>query len=142
MLTAALSILMFLIFATLSGIHFYWVFGGDWGLKQAVPTKEPGAPVPVVPWYLTLVVALGLLGMGVFYLRLGSIVSIELPLWIWSYGKWCIPALFTIRAIGEFNYVGFFKKFKDSDFAKADTRIFAPLCLGMGVIGFVIAVLS
>lgn len=134
-------IVLCLIFVTLSGIHFYWLFGGEWGYKQAVPTKEKGVEPAPVPWHMTLVVALGLLGMALFYLYLADLTSLYIPSWIGNYGKWIVPSIFTIRAIGEFNYVGFFKKVKDTDFAKADTRLFAPLCLGIGIVGFGVAVL-
>ncbi|MEM6843120.1 MAG: DUF3995 domain-containing protein [Bacteroidota bacterium] len=46
--------------------------------------------------------------------------------------------IFILRALGEFNYVGFFKRVKNTEFARADSRIFSPLCLGIGVIGILI----
>ena len=33
------------------------------------------------------------------------------------------------RAIGEFKYVGFFKRVRGSRFATLDTFVFSPLCL-------------
>jgi hypothetical protein len=40
--------------------------------------------------------------------------------------------------MGEFNYVGFFKKVKDTEFAKWDTKLFSPLCLLISSFGFAI----
>jgi lipopolysaccharide/colanic/teichoic acid biosynthesis glycosyltransferase len=33
------------------------------------------------------------------------------------------------RAVGEFKYVGFFKRVRDSKFATLDTFVYSPLCL-------------
>jgi hypothetical protein len=32
------------------------------------------------------------------------------------------------RAVGDFRYVGFFKRVRDSRFATLDTRVYSPLC--------------
>ena len=45
-----------------------------------------------------------------------------------------LSIIFTIRAIGEFNAVGFFKKIRDTEFAIYDTKYFSPLCLILGVV--------
>ncbi len=37
--------------------------------------------------------------------------------------------VFIIRAIGDFKFVGFFKKIKHSQFARYDTWFYSPLCL-------------
>ncbi|WP_373072949.1 DUF3995 domain-containing protein [Sulfurimonas sp.] len=47
---------------------------------------------------------------------------------------WIISAVFTLRSVGDFNMVGFFKKIKDTEFAIYDTKYFSPLCLILGVI--------
>ena len=33
------------------------------------------------------------------------------------------------RAIGDFKYVGFFKRVRGSKFARMDTLVYSPLCL-------------
>jgi hypothetical protein len=38
-----------------------------------------------------------------------------------------------IRAIGDFKYVGFFKRIKNTPFARYDTQYYAPLCLYLGL---------
>ena len=37
------------------------------------------------------------------------------------------------RAIGEFNYVGFFKRVRGSRFARLDTLVYSPLCLLLAI---------
>jgi hypothetical protein len=55
---------------------------------------------------------------------------------------WIIPAIFLIRAIGDFKYVGFTKKVKSSTFAELDTKFFSPLCLVIAALGFAIEFLN
>lgn len=133
-----LSSLLFMVFMILGSFHFYWVLGGTWGLKQAVPTRGEDDPIQIPGKLITTFVGLVLCSFGVFYLIHSGILSIELPTKLEHYIGWILPALFIIRAIGEFKYVGMFKKVKDSDFAKADTRLFVPLCLGIGIAGLII----
>ena len=47
---------------------------------------------------------------------------------------WILSVIFIIRAIGDFNFLGFFKKRKNTPFAIYDTIYFSPLCLVFGVI--------
>jgi len=61
-----ISVLLFLTFLTLSGFHFYWLFGGKWGLDQVVPTEPKSAERPPIPPVATLVVAIGLMAIGFF----------------------------------------------------------------------------
>jgi hypothetical protein len=48
-------------------------------------------------------------------------------------GTWLTAAVFALRAIGDFRYVGFFKRIRDSRFARIDTLAYSPLrgCLAL-----------
>lgn len=138
MIVTILSIILCLIFFVLSAFHFYWFFGGTWGLDKVIPTKIDEEKNISIPKFATLIVALGLALFGMIYLVKSGLTTVEIPNWITKYDSWFIPTIFILRAIGEFNYVGFFKKIKNTDFAKADSKIFAPLCLFIGVVGFLI----
>jgi hypothetical protein len=37
------------------------------------------------------------------------------------------------RAMGDFNYVGFFKRVRGTRFARMDTLLYSPLCLALAV---------
>ena len=138
-----LSFLLFTVFAILGGFHFYWLFGGTYGVKQVIPTKGPTTVnKQAIPPFATLIVALGLVSCGLLYLIKVEIFVLPIASWIIEYGLWFIPSIFILRAIGEFNYVGFFKKIRDTEFAKADSRLFSPLCLAIGVIGLLIQLLT
>jgi len=58
-----------------------------------------------------------------------------------DYNYWFIPIIFILRAVGDFNYVGIFKKIKNTEFARADSKIFIPLCLIIGICGITIKLL-
>ncbi|MXO05797.1 DUF3995 domain-containing protein [Flavobacterium sp. HBTb2-11-1] len=133
-----ISLLLFLIFATISGIHFYWGFGGKWGSKEAVPTKDDETPLFTPGPISCFVVAVATLLFGVLYLIKFGFIQLSLPGWIYKYGFWLIISIFTLRAIGEFNYVGFFKKHKSSQFGVNDTKYYSPLCLLIGILTLVL----
>lgn len=133
-----ITLLLFLIFATISALHFYWGFGGKWGSQAVVPTKDDGMPLFVPRTISTFIVAIGLLGFGVFYLIKYGLIAVSLPEWLNKSGFWIIISIFILRAIGDFNYVGFFKKHKSSEFAIKDTKYYAPLCLLIGVLTLIL----
>lgn len=131
--------MLFLIFATLGVIHFNWTLGGEWGINYALPTDRDGKRIITPGKFDSTMVGLGLTCCGIFYLIKPGLVEIAPPAWIMVYASWGIPSIFIFRAIGEFKYVGFFKKVKHTPFGKKDTRIYSPLCLGIAIIGFLIA---
>ena len=142
MIVNMLSLILFLIFTFLSSIHVYWAFGGRWGVEEAIPTKENGTHSLKPPPIATLVVAAGLMIFAVLYALKTDYVNLDNSHRFYQISYWFIPSIFLLRAIGEFNYVGLFKKVKGTTFAKADTKIFIPLCLSIGLIGILIQVLN
>ena len=129
-----LSILLADIFFGLSCIHIYWGLGGKWAFADAFPTNEDGTQLQQVPGMAaSFIVAAGLFCFGLFYLIKAEIVSISLPTILNNYGLWIIAGIFLLRAIGDFNYVGIFKKIKTTPFAKKDNKIYTPLCMFIGL---------
>jgi hypothetical protein len=49
-----------------------------------------------------------------------------------SYGGWLLTVVFLVRAIGDFKWVGFFKKKRGTVFAKWDSLLYSPLCFLLG----------
>lgn len=136
-MAAIIAVLLFLVFLFLSLLHFYWAFGGKWGTEGVYPTPDAQTPPRNPGIRSTLIVAFGLFGFSIFYLIKVNIIFIELPLWIEKYGLWILAAIFMVRAIGDFKYLGFFKKIKNTKFGQNDTRYFAPLCFLIGVLTLV-----
>lgn len=134
MITQAIILLNSLIFLLIATIHFYWAFGGKWGAKYAIPSKENSEYVLFRPRMIdTIVVAFGFLLIVLVMLNVGNHVHIDL---ISNFQKsllWFLAAVFFIRAIGEFRYVGLFKKKKNTLFAQYDTKYYTPLCLWLAI---------
>ena len=129
------TVLNCIIFCLISVLHIYWVFGGKWGFANAIPTLE-GKPVLAPGRISTLIVAFGLLGFAAVHLRalgcfaIGSDYMSGILLLI-------VGFIFFLRAIGDFNYCGLFKKQKGSSFAEWDTKLYVPLCLLMAFNAFI-----
>lgn len=138
MLITLFSVALFLIFLFLGGIHFYWLFGGKWAVESVIPTKSSEPNSQPVPKIATLIVAFGLTSFGLLYLNSAFLHFFPSFNYFSYYLLWIIPSIFIIRAIGEFKYVGFFKKVKNTKFAKADTTLFSPKCLAIGLMGLYI----
>ena len=113
-------------------IHLYWIFG-EFGLDQALPSNEKGERMLNPSKFMTLVVAFILFGFAwiSYSLDIDSHAS-----WVDTMG-WVLALLFFLRAIGDFNMVGIFKKIKQTEFAKYDSLIYIPLCF-MISLGFVL----
>jgi hypothetical protein len=138
-MTTMMAIIVFLIFLFISSIHFYWAFGGYWGSDAVLPTKADNNTKFLNPTVLpTLIVAFGVLGFGLFVLLKSGLIALYTPQWLYHYGLWIIAGIFTLRAIGNFYYVGFFKKIKQTKFGKNDTKYFSPLCLTIGILTIIL----
>lgn len=132
------SLILLAIFTFIAAIHFYWAFGGEWGLQSAIPSKSREEKFRPPPIFATIFVGLGLLFFAFVYLVKSTLISSDLAARVVFYMQWVIPVLFLIRAIGDFKYVGFFKRVTDTDFAVADNKWFTPLCLLIAALGMLV----
>lgn len=136
-MTTVLAISLILLFLFLSFLHMYWAAGGKWGSGAVIPTKDHHTKVMMPGAIPTLTVAFGLLFFGgvvflnAFDTSLNTLPGVSL---IRKYGLGLIAAIFILRAVGDFNYVGFFKKVRNTAFARNDTRYYSPLCLLIGAL--------
>ncbi len=128
-----------LILLAISGIHFFWAFGGRWGGDAALPTSQDGKKALSPSVFATLVVAFGILAMALLHLEKVQTLNLPIPAWINAYGLKIIAGIFLLRAIGDFRYVGFSKKIKNTKFANLDTKYYSPLCLILSINAFITA---
>lgn len=138
MMTTLLAIILFALFTFLGSLHFYWAIGGEWGLKNASPKKINDDQALKPKSIDCIIVGIGLIFFGVFYffkLELLEINGIDSFLY---FTGWIIPIIFILRAIGDFNYVGFFKKVKETKFGEMDTSLYTPLCVFISISGILI----
>lgn len=122
--TISLATLLAAVFAFLGGLHVYWAMGGRKWILAAIPEVE-GKPTIMPGKGITLAVAIGLFAFGTLAFLLVFPPEIKLPLE--SIG-WVVAGIFLLRAIGEFKYVGFFKRVRHTAFGRRDTRLYSPLC--------------
>jgi len=125
-----ISILNAAIFVIIATFHFYWLLGGKWGLNNTLPQFQNSTkPIKIPSSFLTFIVACIFFSIGLFYL---SILLLNLNHILTNFVKIIIILLslvLLLRSIGEFKYIGLFKKIKNTDFAKKDTQYYTPLCM-------------
>jgi len=130
---AAIGVLEALVLAAVGALHFYWAAGGQRARLAAVPEME-GRPV-ISPG------PLGCVAVGVSLFFAAALVcwaaGVGLPPGIPKgaarVGTSILAAVFIVRAVGDRKYVGFFKRVRDTEFARRDSRIYSPLCLLLGL---------
>jgi hypothetical protein len=139
MIAAILNVILLLI---ISGIHVYWAFGGKWGAALAIPDlpQRTGAKAFSPGPLATLLVAAGLAAMAGLHLHKIGWLAIPLPHWLNKYGLLAVGGIFFLRVIGDFRYIGFFKRVTDTPFARMDTALYIPLCLVISIAAFWTAV--
>ena len=127
-----LSVPVAIVFALLSALHIYWAFGGRFGAIAALPERD-GSPLFRPGLASTLVVA-GLLASAALLVlaHAGRGPGVHLPPWMVTLGVPVIAVVMLARSVGDFRYIGFFKKVRDTRFAQLDTRYFSPIALLLG----------
>jgi len=122
-----------LVLLSISTFHFYWAFGGRFALDLVIPTKE-GKDLFQPGKFITFMVAIVLLVFAIIIYLLGFYSSMSEVLKDYlRYAGGSISFIFILRAFGDFNAVGIFKKIKESDFAWYDTRFFSPASIILGL---------
>lgn len=127
-MTAALPLALSAIFIVLAGWHFFMALAPSSEQGGAVPMAE-GKPLFKPSRAATVAVGIVLLGFAALVAATGAVIDLGIapaPL------RWMSAALaagLLGRAIGEFKYLGFFKRVKGSRFATLDTWVYSPLCL-------------
>lgn len=129
------GILAIVLLTCLSAVHVYWACGGRTGFVAAIPeaqgkpTFHPGTGATLLVAALLLLAAFTVAGQLRFW---GSAVPTAWFLW----GTRGLALTFLFRVIGDFRYVGLFKRVRGTRFAVWDTWLFVPLCLIIAVCSF------
>lgn len=118
------SVLMLLV----AMLHFYWGLGGKWLMTSVVPVKADGERVFNPSPLGTLAVSFGLFAVS-FCSLVPLIYHPHRSMRFALYVSLVFCVVFLLRFIGDFRYVGFFRRVKGTDFAEHDTIIYTPLSL-------------
>ena len=123
-----LAITICFAFLALGLWHFYMAFAGGTGESAAVPRLD-GKPLFVPSAGATVAVGVVLLLCATLVAGTSGLVSLGLPPRPLSWLSYATALALLARAVGEFKYVGFFKRVRGSRFATMDTLVYSPLCL-------------
>jgi hypothetical protein len=128
----SISILVAFAFTILAIMHIYWALGGNLDISKMIPVSN-GKPVFTPGAIGTFSVAIVLACFAAVSLALGfrEAVPVDYRPYV-KFAGFIIGAVLVLRAIGEFKYVGFFKRVRGSDFAKYDSLAYSPFCLLAG----------
>lgn len=136
---ATVAVALAAAFIVIAAFHVYWALATDRMNSSgagAIPTRADGTPLLRPGRAGTLGVALLLVISSLLVLHTAGLL--ELPGHAIAYRKatWLLAMALVLRTIGDFKYVGLFKRERQTRFAALDTRIYTPLCgaLGAGVI--------
>ncbi|WP_280151377.1 DUF3995 domain-containing protein [Piscinibacter sp. XHJ-5] len=132
-MNAALAIAVCGVFLVLALWHFRMAASvSATGESGAVPSID-GKPLFVPSKTATVGVGVALLSFAVLVAATAGLLPLAVPraLLVWlSYG---LALGLLMRAIGEFKYVGLFKRVRGSRFARLDTLLYSPLCLLLAI---------
>ena len=101
---------------------FAWLGGA--AVRAWLLPRFEGAPAHLT----TAVIALALLICALLVFGTLGIWRFGLPGWFFRVGTGGVAAVFLLRAIGDFRYLGFFKTVRDTTFARNDSWLYSPLC--------------
>lgn len=116
----------------LGAVHVYWAAGGDRYAEASVPSLPTGAdgaetPVLTPGPASTLVVAAALTGASVAVSVAGFAGRQR---WLAN----LVALAFLLRGVGEFRYVGVFKRVRGTTFSRRDDFVYSPLCFAISAL--------
>ena len=118
---AILTIALAAVFFLQGGLHLYWALSGNMPEDALIPRDEEG---------IRLFDAEPVLSIAGGVLQWSSALIVVLP---GTRLKLALAVLLFLRAMGELNYIGFFKRVRGSRYATLDTWLYSPLCLVQAV---------
>ena len=127
-MSGALAAVVCSVFVVLALWHFYMAFAGANGESAAVPGRD-GKPLFVPSAGSTVAIGVVLMLFAMLVAATSGMLSIGLPFRVLSWLSYALALGLLARAVGEFKYVGFFKKVRGTRFARMDTILYSPLCL-------------
>lgn len=134
-----LAVFLATVFLFLAALHVYWGFGGKWGGALTVPQDPAGRPLftPGRAACFAVAIAIG----GFAHLCLAAVALAPLPPLPFSRRLLIVglSALFAARTVGDFRYFGFFRRVRDTGFARLDRICYTPLCAALTVLLLVLA---
>ena len=124
----AVAVVVCTIFTVLGAWHFYMAFAGHSGESAAIPSRD-GKPTFTPSTKSTIAVGIVLLLFAALVAGTSGVLVLGLPSRLLTGLSYALALGLLARAVGDFNYVGFFKRVRGTRFARMDTVLYSPLCL-------------
>jgi hypothetical protein len=128
----ALGLIVTVVFMALALWHFRMALSPAGSMSGAVPS-ESGKPLFVPSAKATLAIGVVLVVFAVLVAATSGLINVGLPVRVLSWSSYALALGLLARTVGEFKYVGFFKRVRGSRFARLDTLVYSPLCLLLAV---------
>lgn len=132
-MTSSIAVIVCTAFVVIGLWHVYMAFAKKSSNDSAAIPSVNGKPLFVPSMQATLAVACALFVFALLVAATAGMVSLGLPNKLLTLSCYALAFGLLARAVGDFKYVGFFKKVRDSRFAFMDTFVYSPLCLMLAV---------
>ena len=116
------------VFLGLGVWHFYMAATPASRETGAVPSVE-GRPLFVPSPRATVGVGVVLVLFALLVAGTARVLPLGVPIFALRWLSYALAFGLLARAVGEFKYVGFFKRVRGSRFATMDTFVYSPLCV-------------
>lgn len=128
----AIGVVVAGVLVLLSVGHVYWALGGRLGDLAVLPERD-GQPVFRPSAAATAMIAIALLGAAVVLALRAGVIGYLIGGPVVRWGSWLIAAVFLLRSIGDFRWVGFFRREQRTRFAYWDARLYTPVAFALGL---------
>ena len=126
------------LFTLLALLHLAWA-AADRVPAAVIPTKRDGSRLFEPKRSESAGVAVGMLVAGFIVLQRGGVGPSMLPHWVRVIGCGAIAFMMMLRAIGDRQYIGLFKRERNSLFGRYDTLVYTPVVLVLAVIAGIVS---
>ncbi len=128
-MNSAVTIVVCSVFVVLALWHFYMAFRGLPGGESATVPSLEGKPLFVPSARSTVAVGVVLVLFAGLVAATSGMLSLAVSPRVLAWLSYALALGLFARAVGEFKYVGFFKRVRGTRFATMDTLLYSPLCL-------------
>jgi hypothetical protein len=138
-MTAAIAAGLAGAFGLLAALHVWWAVRPAGSAPahrphDTVPTRADGTPLFVPGPGVTLAVAGALVAAAVVVLGRGGLLPATDTAWsgaVWRVGTWGLAGVLLLRVIGDFRWVGLFRRERRTRFARRDAWCYTPACAAL-----------
>lgn len=139
-MTTIVAVASAAILSCLGALHVAWAIGRRPYSQAVIPTRPDGSPVLHPGPAVTLGVAGLLFAAAFLVLERAGLGPGLLPSPWPQVGAAGVASVLLLRGIGDFRYVGLFKRERNTRFARLDTLLYTPLVLTLAAAAGLVAV--